>query len=296
MPAAAIVLPLVSGFLYAIAGLFLKQTLERGVGVLRVLFVSNISMMLVFSPFSLLADGPVNWDLLWAPVLTGLFFFTGQVFTFVAIRLGDVSVQAPVMGTKVLFVAFFTVILQAGPVPLSWWGAACLTTLAIALLGISSAWRTARSWLRGIGFALIASIFFALSDILIQLHAQAMQAWVYIALTMVTVGLLSLAVIPFFREGLHRVSRRAWPSLLAGSLVLAVQCLGMAIALGFYGRATAANILYSSRGLWSIVLVALIGVWFGNREYHAGRRVMVQRLAGAALLLTAIIWVLSEEL
>jgi O-antigen ligase len=51
-------------------------------------------------------------------------------------------------------------------------------------------------------------------------------------------------------------------------------------------------VLYSSRGLWSVLAVWLVGHWFANREQHHGARVLVWRFIGAALLMAAILIVL----
>jgi hypothetical protein len=57
--------------------------------------------------------------------------------------------------------------------------------------------------------------------------------------------------------------------------------------------ATAANVLYSSRGLWSVVAVWAIGHWFSNREQHLGAAVLRWRLAGALLMLVAVVLVVA---
>jgi len=54
-----------------------------------------------------------------------------------------------------------------------------------------------------------------------------------------------------------------------------------------------ANLLYSSRGIWSVALVWGAGSAFGNTEGEAGRSVMLRRLAGAGLMLAAIALVLA---
>jgi len=48
-------------------------------------------------------------------------------------------------------------------------------------------------------------------------------------------------------------------------------------------------VVYSARGLWSVVAVWVLGPWFGNRERDRGAAVFRARLAGAALLLGAIV-------
>ena len=59
-----------------------------------------------------------------------------------------------------------------------------------------------------------------------------------------------------------------------------------------FHNATAANVIYSSRGLWSVVAVWAIGHWFANRERHLGAEVLRWRLAGAGLMMAAIALVL----
>ena len=97
------------------------------------------------------------------------------------------------------------------------------------------------------------------------------------------VGVLSLGLMPLLDgEGWAPV----W--LGTGSVLLAVQALGMAFAISTFGNVTTMNIAYNSRGLWSIVLIWAFGHWFGNTERDRGTRTMLLRTAGASLLVTAI--------
>ncbi len=65
-------------------------------------------------------------------------------------------------------------------------------------------------------------------------------------------------------------------------------------SISIYRHATTANVLYSSRGLWSVVAVWGIGHWFTNREQHLGPRVLAWRLVGAILLMAALLMVLLD--
>jgi hypothetical protein len=47
--------------------------------------------------------------------------------------------------------------------------------------------------------------------------------------------------------------------------------------------------LYNTRGIWSVVLVWVIGHWFSNTERSIGKRAMLRRLAGALILLAAVL-------
>jgi hypothetical protein len=58
------------------------------------------------------------------------------------------------------------------------------------------------------------------------------------------------------------------------------------------GSATVVNIIFSARGLFSVLLVWLVGHWFTNDEHRLGGRVFALRLVGAVLMLAAIVLVL----
>ena len=46
--------------------------------------------------------------------------------------------------------------------------------------------------------------------------------------------------------------------------------------------------------MWSVVIVWLVGHWFGNREQRLPRQVLICRLVGAALMTAAVIVVLTN--
>jgi hypothetical protein len=67
--------------------------------------------------------------------------------------------------------------------------------------------------------------------------------------------------------------------------------LGMFICVSLFrhpNAAAAVNIVYNSRGIWSVLLVWFAGSWFGNVEREQGINVMLARLSGSAMLLIAI--------
>lgn len=74
--------------------------------------------------------------------------------------------------------------------------------------------------------------------------------------------------------------------------MLALQAAGICYAVGVFGDATAVNIVYSIRGLWSVLAVWWIGHWFSNDEQSLGATVLRRRLVGAVLMMLAIALVL----
>ena len=54
------------------------------------------------------------------------------------------------------------------------------------------------------------------------------------------------------------------PWLAAGAMCFSTQGLMFITSISLYRQATSANVLYSSRGLWSVVAVWAIGHWFDS--------------------------------
>ena len=279
-----IVLPLLAAFVYALAALMLKRATERGVGPWRVNFITNWIQCVLFAPFWLTGGGSFTWDRFGEAAVCGATFFAGQIFTFLALSRGDVSVATPVLGTKVIFVAFLAVALGTEPLTVSMWIAALLTTIATGLLGAGSTER-AHSLALSLCYGFAAAFAFALTDVLAQKWAPAWGFGRFAPAMFFTVALLSLGLVPFFRGPLRELP---WRWVTPGAVALAAQASGIAYSIMVFGSATMTNILYNSRGIWSVLLVWWIGAWFENRERHRGRAIMLRRLAASLLLLGAI--------
>jgi drug/metabolite transporter (DMT)-like permease len=279
--------PLLWSLGYGIASLMLKRALDGGAGPLRIAFLNNVAIGIYFLPWLAFLPHPLNWKMLIWPLVASVVYFVGQVSTFLAMRIGDVTVLTPVLGIKVVFVAVFTVLLGAGPMPWSWWLASGLAASAVFLLGLSN-WRDRTRLVKTALLAMASAALYGRCDLILQMHASELGALPFAAVMMGAVMVESLLLFPFFRQPLRAIPRAAWPWALWGSLLCAAQSAGMAYTIGHYGQATAVNVVYSTRGLWSILLVCVVGPWFGNQERAAGAGVMARRLAGALLLLAAV--------
>ena len=300
-------MPLASAVGYVAAVLLVKRASAHGVGLWRTAFVSNLAMGLCFAPLWLLGGAEVEAARLWQPASCAALFFAGQVFTFAALA-GDVSLATPVMGLKIIFVAGASSLLLTDSVRPAWWIAAALATAAVGLLqatprgtpatasGGAAAPAAARGQAAGrtILFATLAALSFAVCDVLVQRFAKSWGAGRLLPIAFGLVTVFSFGLIPFFQAPLRAIRPAAWRWLGPGSVLLAIQAAGMAYSLGTYGRATAANILYSTRGLWSVLAVGLLGAWLGTAgEQKLPRSVFRLRLAGSGLMLAAVALVLG---
>ena len=288
------VVPLISAFLYGFAAIFLKRATGSGAGPWRVAFVANWMQALIFAPLWMQPAAPFTWLHLFHAALAGAAFFIGQVFTFLALSRGDVSVATPVLGTKVIFVALFTVALVGAPIPLKWWGAAAITAVATAMMGGGTVRRGDGTFARSLIYGFSAAAGFSLTDVFAQKWAPAWGFAHFAPAMFLTVGLLSWTLVPCFRESLFAMPAQTWQWLLPGAVLLSFQALGIAFSIMTFGEATRVNILYASRGVWAVVFIWAIGHWFGNEERSHGHTVMARRLAGSILLLFAIFLVLSD--
>ncbi len=279
-----ILVPLASAFFYAVAALMLKRATERGIGPWRVSFVTNCIEAVIFAPLWLLGGAPFSWLNLAHAAVCGLAFFSGQIFTFLALNRGDVSVATPVLGTKVIFVALFAVVLGSEHLTAGLWLAALLTAIATALLGTGGA-RPRHSIGISLAFGFSAAASYALTDVLAQKWAPAWGFGHFAPAMFGSVAIFSLTLIPFFRG---KMSELPWRWLTPGAALLGVQALGIAYSVMVFGSATTTNVVYNSRGIWTVLLVWCVGHWFANFERAQGTRVMLRRLAASLLLLAAI--------
>jgi drug/metabolite transporter (DMT)-like permease len=134
---------------------------------------------------------------------------------------------------------------------------------------------------------------FALADVLVQKWVTAQSFPRFVPVMCGAIAVMSLVLVPFFRESLWAIPKPIWWYLVWGSCVLAGQALLMLFVLSRYGHATAVNILYSTRGIWSVLLVWILGHWMATHEEQAaGHKTMALRLVGASVLLVAVILVM----
>lgn len=290
--AALTVFPLLAALLYTVGALLLKRSNDLGVGLWRTTFVVNLIVATIFSSLWLLGGAVVDWHLLWQPGVIALCLFFGQIAQFVALERGDVSVAVPVFGLKVVLVALFTPFITADVVGLKLWLAAFLS-----VAGITAINRKDRSQPpRHLGITILAggvcSVFFALFDVLVQRWGQQWGAGRLLPMIFWINGLLSFSLIAMFKAPLREVKPAAWKWILPGSALMGIQSILFVGTVATYGKATSANVIYSSRGLLSVVMVWMVGHWFLNQEQHLGARVLRWRLIGATMMLAAIVLVM----
>ena len=282
---ASIIIPLCSAVGYTLAAMALKRAMDGG-HPWRVLFIVNLIGAVLFQSWLLHGGLPFTSTNIIHAMLAGTAFFIGQVFTFIAISRGDISIATPVLGTKVIFVTLFVFLLE-GKMDQKLWVATFLTTLALALLG--GEWQANRKRLLvSVVFAFLASIAFAATDVMQQHWKEELGFGHFGPVMFATVGTLSFTLIPFFSAPLREMPRPMVIWAFGGGTLLTIQAMGIAYCIATFGEVTVTNVLYNTRGLWSVALVWVVGHWFANSEKQVGGGIMTRRLIGALILLAAV--------
>jgi drug/metabolite transporter (DMT)-like permease len=285
-----LLLPLVSAVGYALASLLLKKALTEGAHPMACFHINNWASSLVFLPLALFETQLVAWHQWFVPVGLGVLFFTGSWFTFIAMQRGDVSLVTPVLGSKVVFVALSSSLLIAGSMKPLMWLAAIVTTAGIFLMSATDFKTPKGARLAGpVGVSLISAALFAIADVFLQMWAPAFGPKMFLAILAGTTGGLSLLAMTLLPKTPPIPWNRATQWSLGGSALIAAQSIILALALALYNDAIGVNVVYATRGIWSLVVVALLGPLLGNRERHESGRAYGIRIIAGALLMAGVI-------
>lgn len=292
-PPVYLFLPLLSSLLYVCGALFLKQAAGHGVGVWRTTFVTNLICGLAFNVLWFLGGTFPEATVWWQPALVALLFVGGQTLSFLAIDRGDVSVVTPVLGIKVVLVAVFVTLVIREPVRGALWIAAVLSSMGILFLNRGGTGHARHHSTSTILIAMLAACCYSMFDVLVQKWSPGWGAGRFLPMLMWFVALFSLGLMPFFHAPLRSIPHPAWQPLLCGGLFIALQGISLITALALHHNATSINVVYSARGLWSVLAVWWLGHWFANTERERGTDVLRWRLLGALLLMAAIVLVIT---
>lgn len=289
-----LLLPLLAAIAFAAGSLVFKRAFQEGAGLAHALVLNNVALGIAFLPLLALDPHPIDWSQAHLPALTALTFIFGHLFNVLSLKLGDVSVSAPLLGSKVVFVAIVGRLLFEWPVTGTQMVAASLTTAGVLAMGMADLHRGRRT-LMTIALSLGCAAAFAFTDVLIQLWAAEFGIFNFLALLFLSLAILSIGILPFLGRTALRAPAPAW-KWISGAIVLsAVQAIIITWTIGQWRDAAGVNVVYGTRGLWSIALVWWAGRWFGNTERSSvGARVLAGRLVGAILILAAVVLAMRE--
>jgi len=288
-----LVLPVISAIVYTFAAMLFKKVLEKGVNLWYLNFLANLGTCVFVIPLYFFGNHCGASIPILPPFIIGGLFIAGQAFSLISLKHGDVSVATPLLGTKVLMVAFFTVILLHIPVSFLLWSAAILTIFALFLLRGNDS-KSKKNFLPTVIYSLLCAFCFALSDIYLQKWSPLYGPDNLVFVVFMYVTVLSIGFFPLFIKNKLLFPAPIFIPMITSVIFIGFQTTLMAIALSRFGNATAVNIVFSSRGMWSVVFTWFLGNLLGNNERLLGKRVFVKRMFGSFLILIALLLVLIK--
>ncbi len=286
--------PLLSSILFVLAAICARQATSQGISPYTATALSNGVLATIWLVIGAVNNSWLPWAAGGQAIWIAAAFIGGQLSTYLAFRLGDVSLATPVFGVKIIMVAIITSIMSDTGLELPIWIAAGLATLGVAVIqfGASSTSTTkvtARRAAYSIGFALLAATLLSIFDIAVQQAGKEYGALPFLTTMFVAVGLLSLTLYPW-TDSLDRIKNLgATRPLLLAALLMASQAISVTYALGQFNDATRINIVYSLRGLWAVLFAAIASRWLLKGDTALSRSTLFYRFLGAAMVTAAII-------
>jgi drug/metabolite transporter (DMT)-like permease len=290
--------PLIAAVMYAFAALSLKQAERRGVRATRITVLSNFALAAAFVPFYPWREFPRMLPAVYWPVLAaGVTFAVGQLLTILAFAKGEVSVATPTLGTKAVFVALVTAAFTEKHVSPATWKAAALMAAGLWLLVGWPAHADRRRVLFAVVCSLAAAFAYACFDTIVGTWSRPLGFGRLVPAAVLVGSLLSLPLLWVGRQpsdpSREQASGTGLFPLVIGLTLMSVQSLLLIGSIGWFGNAADANVVYASRGIWSVLLVqglaASVVAGGGDAEsFHSGRE-FVRRLCGAGVMMAGVV-------
>ena len=224
----------------------------------------------------------------WAPLLgTTCSYLVGHVALFFAVRHADASRVSPLMGFKLVVLAVIAVGFAGQHLAPRQWLAVAIAVggvLVLNRIGGRMPWRA----LLGVGVACLA---YSLSDLFLQRHIQALApvplAWAAVFAAFMgyaLCGLVAVAAFPWL--GSRKVAD--WKASVPYAVTWYATTLLFFMSVAFIG-VVFANLLQSTRAIWSVALGALVARWGLNHlEQQTTRGVFARRIAAAVMMVAAV--------
>ncbi|MCA9059471.1 MAG: hypothetical protein KDA85_13280 [Planctomycetaceae bacterium] len=298
-----LLMPLASSMVFVLAMMLVKRAIERGTSPWTGTFLANVWLAIGWGALALVRGkivGPAVWD---EAALIALLFVLGQLFTYLAFQFGDVSVATPIFGVKILMVAVLNAILTDNPLSRNIWIGALLATTGVALVQVrpraairrdasvtvAAVSHETRRLILTVVMALSAAFSLSCFDLLLQNWGTQYNTAEFLPAVFILTAVFSVVFLPWVDRPAALQTKGALRWILGGTVLMAIQALGMCVALSTFGDSTRVNIVYALRGLWGVILTWLLARWLGGNEAMLGSRVMLIRLGGAILLTAAVL-------
>ena len=194
------------------------------------------------------------------------------------------------MGSKVVLVALIAAAFGQH-LGLNVWVACVLTSLGLAVLAFSPKSGSFTGGGATVLFAILAAASFGAFDVLTQVWSPWIGFGRLLPWSMVIGAAISGVQVAVHDRKAPALARGALPYLALGIALLVTQSQILIWSIGKYHDAPGSNVVYGSRGIWSVLLVWVFGHYFSKTERMTSAGMLLQRLGGAMLIAAAVLLV-----
>jgi uncharacterized membrane protein len=288
-----IVLGLIAGFTQSVSYIFSRRFVtRRHSSPMELLILGHIVMgaiSVILLPWLWQSKMPPLNVYIW-PLLgiTG-FYLLGQLAFFIAIKTSDASRLSPLLAIKIVFLAMITAGLLHQPLVLVQWIGIFVCVFSAFLLNNTGGKLPWSSLL----FVLAACLAYSLSDMSIIFlidrlcHAGLTtmhSIFLGVCMSYTLCGLVGLVMLPAASGCSFQKLRCAAPFALSWLIAMFFLFASFAMVGVVFG-----NILQSSRGIFSIVIGAILAkMGYEHLEQKTSRSIFLRRLGAAMLMCLAI--------
>jgi drug/metabolite transporter (DMT)-like permease len=284
-----------SGFAHSIYSAFSKALLKNRIKepFLLFLYVSVIQALVT----------PLLWIFVrpqfpsaagWTPLLIScVTCVAAYLFLYSALHCGDVSSVMPIMGSKVIFAGLLAIPMLHERHSLQVYIAAALVAISIGILSYSPS-KTGSSRFPPTPIILMTTCcaIFGFTDIFIKRSLLYLDSYNFMIYYNFFVGVLSLAVIPYIRKKNTPIelNGRALLTCLYSAVALLIATLLYTVMLKMSSGVVIPNILQSTRGIFIVLISAVLTHRGSTALERQSKKVYVLRLSASVLIVFSI-WI-----
>ncbi len=284
-----------SGFAHSIYSAFSKALLKNRIKEPFLLFLYVSTIQALVTPLLWIFvrpqfPSPAGWMPLLISCLTCV---AAYLFLYSALHCGDVSSVMPIMGSKVIFSGLLAIPMLGEKHNWQVYIAAVLVAFSIAILSYSpSKSGSGRFPLKPIVLMTGCCVIFGFTDIYIKRTLVYLDSYNFMIYYNFIVGVLSLCVIPYVRKKKVRLVLKGTDLqfCLYSAVTLVAATLLFTIMLEMSSGVVIPNILQSTRGIFIVLITAVLTHRGSTLLETQSKKVYTLRLTASILIIVSI-WI-----
>lgn len=230
----------------------------------------------------------------WMPLLlAGITGTIAFLFLYTALSSGDASSVMPIMGSKVIFAGFLSTYMLNEKHSWAVYSASILVAISIGILSYSpSADRKNQFSGQPVFLMIMCSIVFAFTDNYITRSLKFIDSYNFMIYYNLIIGIGSLAIIPYLKKKkatLLLPGKDLWWSLIS-AIFLVIATLLLTISFEMANGVVIPNILVSTRGIFIVIISAVLTHRGSTLLETQPRRIYLLRLVASSLIIVSI-WI-----